>query len=270
MAKFFREKKRGKMINNKIKGSAAIAASILMLAGAGLLTSTASWSDDTAGDADGNTAATTSTLDTQEKCTWYVTGIPTQVALLVNEASDDNGTNGKYDGTTLALTKTLDSSLTAYTSGNSGAGSADGNTECTFYNSKTGISISNSISTYSVAASVGAVEESGMGFNLSSSNALSINYSEGTCWSDADADEATSGWTIGSASLYGAGNNTASVLSLSFANTQQVNSLTTSERCSAGATYSMNVPSGKEPASPGSDYVFTGPTVTFGVTLPTS
>jgi len=258
------------MINNKIKGSAAIAASILMLAGAGLLTSTASWSDDTALDSDGNTAATTSTLDTQEKCTWFVTGIPTQVALLVNEASENDGTNGKYDGTTLALTKTLDSSLTAYTSGNSGTGNAEANTECTFYNSKTGISISNSISSYSVTAAVGAVVEDGMGFNLSSENALSINYTEGTCWSNADADEESSGWTIGSASLYGVGHNTASVLSLSFANTQQVNSLTTSERCSAGATYSMNVPSGKEPASPGSDYVFTGPTVTFGVTLPTS
>lgn len=256
------------MIGSKIKGVLALSSSALLLLGISILTPTASWSDDAAEGLDGTTTSTSSTLDTQEKCTWYVTGIPGSVALDVAEGS---GTNGKYDGTTLNLTKTLGSNLTAYTSGNGGTGTADANSECTFYNSKTGISITNSISSYSVSAAVeGGSSEAGMGYNLASDNPLSITYSEGTCWSAGDSDEVTSGWTIGNASLYGAGNNTATVMSLAFASTAQVNSTSSSERCSSGAVYAMKVPANKEPAAPGSNYIFTGPTVTFGITLPTA
>ena len=257
------------MIGSKIKGVLALSSSALLLLGISILTPTASWSDDAAGDQDGATTNTSSTLDTQEKCTWYVTGIPGSVALDVAEGS---GTNGKYDGTTLDLTKTLDSNLTAYTSGNGGTGTADANSECTFYNSKTGISITNSISTYSVAGKAEGAEssEDGMSYDLASDNPLSITYSEGTCWSAANSDEESSGWTIANASLYGVGHNSATVMSLAFSSTAQVNSTTSSERCSSGAVYAMKVPANREPASPGSNYVFTGPTVTFGITLPNS
>lgn len=113
-------------------------------------------------------------------------------------------------------------------------------------------------------------DEAGMGFDLGSENALRINYTEGTCWTNANADEETSGWTKGNASLYGVGNNSASVLSLAYSSTQQVNTASTSERCTLSGIYSVTVPSGKQPSFPGSNYVFSGPTISTDIELPNS
>ena len=224
-------------------------------------------SADPAADVDGDTSETTSTLDTQEQCTWFVTGVPGTVVMVI----DPDETITKYDGTDMDLENETEDNLTAYTSGNEGAGTADANTECTFYNAKTGIQISKSISSYAFTATKdGALAaEPGMGFSLSNLNALEINYTEGTCWTDNDADEETSGWTTGNASLYGVGNNSAGVLSLAFASTQQVNTESASERCTLSGSYSVTVPAGKQPSFPGSNYVFSGPTISTDIELPT-
>jgi hypothetical protein len=247
-------------------GFLEFAVGLLVISLSGVFLSGFASADDTAGDADGSSSATTSTLSTQEQCTWYVTGVPASVTMVI--ASSETIT--KYDGTDMDLESESADALTAYTSGNLGEGSASSNTECTFYNEKTGISISKSISGYSFTAATGGSAEAGMGFTLSSSNALDITYTEGVCWTAADADEETSGWTVGNASLYDADNNTDVVLTLPYASTQQVNSTTVSERCTLSGVYTVTVPSGKQPASPGSNYVFTGPTISTDITLPNS
>lgn len=252
---------------DKSRGIISILAGLLLLIGAAAVTAGASYSDDTAGSQDGDTSATTSTVDSQEKCTWFLTGIQASISLDVLSG----GTGGKYDGTEMTLQKTTDSDLTVYTSGNVGEGNADGNTECTFYNGKTGISVANSISSYDVTAvdTVGA--DAAMDYSLSSSNPLKVTYSETTCWNNDDSDGAND-WTVnGSAiSMYEAGHSSGNIMSLAYADTLQVNTTTNSERCSASATYELKVPANKEPTRPGNDITFTGPSVSFDVTLPNS
>ncbi|MFM9141645.1 MAG: hypothetical protein ACKOOK_02135, partial [Actinomycetota bacterium] len=132
----------------KSQGIVSILAGLLLLIGATAFTAGASFStpsgDGTASSQNGSDSETTSTVDSQEKCTWFLTGIQASISLDVT----GGGTGGKYDGTELTLGKAADAALTVYTSGNQGGGTAEANTECTFYNGKTGISVSNSISSY--------------------------------------------------------------------------------------------------------------------------
>lgn len=254
-----------KRSGGKSRGLAQMLIGILAISVSGFLLGSASLAAEVE-DGDTNNSSTSSTLDTQEKCTWFVEGIPESVALEI--ASSESIT--KYDGTELDLESESPEELTAYTSGNLGTGTASANTECTFYSQKTGIAISKSVSTYAFTAAVGGSNEAGMGFTLSSSNSLDITFTEGTCWTDANSDEETSGWTVGNASLYDAENNSSGVLSLGYADVQMVNTNERSERCTSSGVYSVSVPAGKTPAAPGSNYVFTGPTVSTNITLPSS
>lgn len=251
----------------KSQGIVSILAGLLLLIGATAFTAGASFSDDTAGDQNGAESATTSIVDSQEKCTWYLTGIQASISLDVTAG----GTGGKYDGTEMTLSKSTDDDLTVYTSGNQGAGNADANTECTFYNQKTGISVSNSISAYNVTAADTEGADAAMNYNLSSSNPLKVTYTETTCWNNGDADGANV-WSVNGTAIdmYGEGNNSGSVMSLAYGDTLQVNSTTASERCSASSIYELKVPAGLEPTRPGNDITFTGPSVSFDVTLPSS
>ena len=255
-----------KLSKEKSQGVLSIFAGLLLLVGASALSAGISYSDDAASLADGDTSATTSVVDSQEKCTWFLTGIQASISLDVLSG----GTGGKYDGTEMVLEKAADSPLTVYTSGNVGAGSADANSECTFYNGKTGVSVTNSIATYAVTAADTVGPDAAMGYSLSVTNPLTVTYTETTCWNAGNADQAENSWTNNEAAInmYGEGNNSGSVMSLSFANTVQVNTETVSERCSATSVYTLKVPAGKEPTNPGNDITFTGPSVVFDVTLP--
>ena len=70
--------------------------------------------------------------------------------------------------------------------------------------------------------------------------------------------------------MYAAGHNSGNVMSLAVGNTLQVNTTTTSERCSASSAYELKVPANLEPTHPGNDITFTGPSVSFDVSLPNS
>ena len=90
-----------KFLKNKSEGFLSILAGFLLLMGAAAFSATASFSDETAGNQDGASSATTSIVDSQEKCTWYLTGIQGSISLDVT----DGGTSGKYDGTEMTLGK---------------------------------------------------------------------------------------------------------------------------------------------------------------------
>lgn len=250
----------------RLKSAAALLASFALLAASAALTATASSSNE-AGGQNNSSTSTTSVVDSQEQCTWFLTGIQNSLTLEVASG----GTSGKYDGTEMVLQKASPADITAYTSGNLAAGTADANTECTFYNSKTGITIGNSIEAYAVTAENTVAADEAMGYNLSVSNPLKVTYTEGTCWNNGDTDQAENDWTVASSAInmYAAGTNSGDVMSLSYANTQQVNSTSASERCSASYVVELKIPANLEPDRPGDDHTFTGPSLKYSVTLPT-
>jgi len=260
--------RNSKLYKEKSQGVLSIIAGLLLLVGASALSAGVSYSDTTAADSDGGDSATTSTVDSQEKCTWYLTGIQDSISLDVLSG----GTAGKYDGTEMTLEKAAATDLTVYTSGNQGTGTADANSECTFYNAKTGVSVSNSIAAYAVTAvdTVGA--DNNMNYDLSVTNPLKVTYTETTCWNNDTADQPINAWTTNGSpiNMYAAGNASGSVMSLAFDDTLQVNTTSLSERCSASSVYQLKIPAGKEPSRPGNDITFTGPSVVFDVTLPNS
>jgi hypothetical protein len=260
--------RNSKLYKEKSQGVLSIIAGLLLLVGASALSAGVSYSDDTAGDSDGDASATTSTVDSQEKCTWYLTGIQASISLDVLSG----GTADKYDGTEMTLEKAADTDLTVYTSGNQGTGNADANSECTFYNAKTGVSVSNSIATYAVTAADTVGADANMNYSLSVSNPLRVTYMETTCWNNDTADQLTNAWTTNASAIdmYSAGNDSGSVMSLAFGDTLQVNDTSHSERCSASSVYQLKIPANKEPTRPGDNITFTGPSVVFDVTLPNS
>jgi hypothetical protein len=256
--------RNSKLYKEKSQGVLSIIAGLLLLVGASALSAGVSYSDETAADSDGGASATTSLVDSQEKCTWYLTGIQASISLDVLSG----GTGGKYDGTEMVLEKAVDT-LTVYTSGNQGTGTADANSECTFYNGKTGVSVSNSIDTYTVTAADTVGPDTNMNYSLSALNPLKVTYTETTCWDNGNADAEENAWTNNASAIdmYSALNASGSVMVLALADTLQVNSASFSDRCSASSVYQLKIPAGKEPTRPGNDITFTGPSVVFDVTL---
>ena len=257
--------RNSKLYKEKSQGVLSIIAGLLLLVGASALSAGVSYSDQTAEDSNADASATTSTVDSQEKCTWYLTGIQASISLDVLSG----GTGDKYDGTEMVLEKAADT-ITVYTSGNQGTGTADANSECTFYNGKTGVSVSNSIGSYAVTAVDSMGADAQMNYDLSISNPLSVTYTETTCWNDATVDQPVNEWdnNIGAINMYGAGFAAGKVMELVLADTLQVNGADVSERCSMSSIYQLKIPAGKEPTRPGNNIIFTGPSVVFDVTLP--
>jgi len=260
--------RNSKLYKEKSQGVLSIIAGLLLLVGASALSAGVSYSDETAAESDSDASATTSTVDSQEKCTWYLTGIQASISLDVLSG----GTGGKYDGTEMVLEKGADSDLTVYTSGNQGTGSASANSECTFYNGKTGVSVSNSIDTYTVTAVDTLGADTNMNYSLSVTNPLKVTYTETTCWNNGNTDALENAWTNNASAInmYSAENASGSVMVLALVDTLQVNDESVSERCSASSVYQLKIPAGKEPTRPGDNITFTGPSVVFDVTLPNS
>ena len=258
--------RNSKLYKEKSQGVLSIIAGLLLLVGASALSAGVSYSDDTAAESDSDASATTSTVDSQEKCTWYLTGIQASISLDVLSGGTDN----KYDGTEMTLEKAADTDLTVYTSGNQGTGTADANSECTFYNAKTGVSVSNSIATYAVTAEDTMGADTNMNYSLSALNPLKVTYTKTTCWNNGTADAPENAWTNNASAIdmYSESNTSGSVMSLALADTLQVNGTSHSERCSASSVYQLKIPADKEPTRPGDNITFTGPSVVFDVTLP--
>jgi hypothetical protein len=259
--------RNSKLYKEKSQGVLSIIAGLLLLVGASALSAGVSYSsDETAADSNTDSSATTSTVDSQEKCTWYLTGIQASISLEVLSG----GTGDKYDGTEMVLEKAADSDLTVYTSGNQATGTADANSECTFYNGKTGVSVSNSIGSYAVTAVDSLGADAQMNYSLSVSNPLKVTYMETTCWNNGTADAPVNAWTNNASAIemYSALNATGSVMTLAPEDTLQVNDADVSERCSMSSIYQLKIPAGKEPTRPGDNITFTGPSVVFDVTLP--
>jgi hypothetical protein len=64
------------------KGFLEIAIGLLAICLSGVFFGGFASADDAAGDVDGSISTTTSELDTQEQCTWFVTGVPATVVMI--------------------------------------------------------------------------------------------------------------------------------------------------------------------------------------------
>jgi hypothetical protein len=228
--------------------------------------------DEQAG-ADSSSAAVTSTVATEELCTWYLLGAPSSLAL--SAGVDGDGDPVEYEGTALSLSAQLihadSASLTAYASGNETGDNLwadDGFSECTFYGEVTRPIVTVELDGIDFTAAVAAGEtdagaaDSAVSFSATAQSELTFDFetrgSTCTSWTVADINvvsEATKqGVPMKVASLDDVGN--------------PVNVASDAKRCSRESTISTTVPASLTPTYPGQDYVWTGPTVTY--TLRTS
>jgi hypothetical protein len=228
---------------------------------------------DAQSDGDTDNQAASASVATEELCTWFITNMPANATMAPAAAGTGNNSAGEdeYDGTTFDMVKTEGSDMQVYTSGNLGTGSAAANTECTFYSTKKGFKLTHTVSgtTFTATYGVSSTADAAMNFDFDSTLPLTIDGTENVCFTAADADEETSGWTLSDSSMTtGASSN--DFLLLPHANTAMVNTTESSDRCDVGIEFRVTVPGGMTPSAPGETYTWSGPNIINTVTLPTS
>ena len=217
-----------------------------------------------------DTEATTSgSAVTKEKCTWFLTGVPTEVAM-ETDGSD-------YEGAALEMTANA-GTLAAFVSGNLGTGTIDAHSACTWYGSTNvrGIDVKMATSADGFTSSEpDDASDTSLSFDPSGDLPFAIAFddAETLCRTPGDDGNGSEQWTVTDLSIVNAtGTSATSVMAQPFANSTGI-PLDTAEKndaCSSAMTWSVSIPGQKEPDAPGATYSFTGPTVTTSVALPSS
>lgn len=223
--------------------------------------------------ADSSSATVTSTVTTEELCTWYLLGAPSSLAL--EAGTDGNGNDLEYEGVALSLSAELvhadSASLTAYSSGNESGDNLWGDdeySECTFYGEATRPIVTVELADIEfTAATSGTADpanqaDTAVSFSAAATSQLNFDFttrgSTCTTWTLDDisvtSDATKQGVPMKITSLNDVGN--------------PVNQASDAKRCSRDSTISVTVPANLTPTYPGQEYVWTGPTVTY--TLRTS
>lgn len=256
----------------RIVGSASILVSLGALALSGMTQVAAQ------DDPGGGTAATTAAVDTKELCIWFVGGIPGSVAL----RPVDGGTV-QYDGTALSLTSGDDpatadvteglSDVEIYVSGSDpeelGAGTIDAHRDCTFYGSAEGIAFQAALAAGGfTAASDDEGDDNNMDFTQDTDLPLAYSVEDEGCRSGETGDGNL--WAVdGLSATNGSGIVATDIAKLTQANTYPQQSDTDGENsaCTVSQVVTVSVPADLTPAYPGTDYTFTGPTLTFSFVI---
>ncbi len=209
--------------------------------------------------ASAETAATSSSVVTEELCTWYMLGAPSSITL----APASEGT--EYEGDAIevsdAFTASANKDLNVYSSGPSGSASRTTYANCTFYGAPTRPTVTMSIGDAdftATAASGGA--DAPMDFAASDGNELDVDQSSSCVakWTTADLALKTSALSGNLITIPTIGN---------------VDSRVTgdgNDRCSADFTVKINIPAGKTPTYPGQTYSWSGPSFTTALTTSNS
>lgn len=204
-------------------------------------------------------ASTSSSVVTEELCTWYMLGAPSSITL----APASEGT--EYEGDAIEVSDTFDSiggeDLNVYSSGNVTSGSRSTYGNCTFYSAPTRPTVTMSIASdsFTASAATGGADSS-MNFVASTGNELDVDQSS-SC---------AAKWTATDLALK------SSALSgdlITISTIGDVDSRVTgtgNDRCSADFTVKINIPAGKTPTYPGQTYSWSGPTFTTALTTSNS
>lgn len=237
--------------------------------------------DDSQNNNDTDSQTASASVATEEVCTWYIANMPANATMTAVAPGSGNNAAGEdeYDGTTFDMAKVESSDMQVYTSGNLGLGSATANTECTFYAAKKGIKITHTLSGvafnasyYNDGSSGPTTADTAMNFSLSSGLPFTVDGTKTTCFTAADTDEESDGWTQADSSLYATSStgSTNEFLSLPYASTAAVNTTSSSDRCDTSITFKVTVPGDMTPTQAGKTYTWAGPNLVNTITLPTS
>ena len=210
----------------------------------------------------GGSSNSSSTIGTQEECTWFLEGVPSTVTL--------EGPAGEvYEGDDFTVTATDPASLgtkaALYVSGNLGTGTFGANTKCTWYDDALIEGIAIDLTTPAGADTVTSSPDSSLDFAFDSSNPYTLDQNQEEC-----VTAKVGGiWSTNDQTLYdGALNSSLFKILSTDVSKKHVASSANADRCQLTITYSLTIPGNMKPTLPGTDYSFTIPTVTWGVTVP--
>lgn len=210
------------------------------------------------------TATTTSTVVTEEECTWYMLGAPADFVMLPGwEGGVPDSERIEYTGQALQLSATLASNLNVYSSGNVNKGTATTNSECTFYGNVVRPVVTMSVADTVFDATYGAEIDEDLGFTADAADdTFAITLTP-------DAQCAADNWSVASPGFYTSTTSVLSVIAMQIPLLLDVTSpvaTNSGDRCVTTAmTASVTIPAagvGVKPESPGATYTWTGPTVT--------
>ena len=233
-------------LNRKLVAMGLLASSGVLVGLSVLGTAQADWTTPPGDEEQG----TTSEVATNLWCTWVVNGNDSAIALAPTvEGAEYEGEEFALEGAALDQ----EALVAGYVEGSSPtiADRIDGDDEydCSWYNNEKGLSLVVTADGGAfTSARTGSPGDNSMGWLLSESG-LAITY-------DANPPDACAGWVLSDDSTVEADDDSTEVARINFSA-----DMSTTEDCSWDTTYSVSIPAGKEPASPGSAYTFTGPTL---------
>lgn len=202
-----------------------------------------------------NAATVSSTVATVDNCKWVMANIPGAIAMTSDGSAKFNGdaltVSADLSGPTLGLSGSTSTVAT----------SAESSTECSFYNRVLNASLSATLDTVAFVASYekadGTTEsDTAMNFSLGSDVPLVITP-------DISACTVPSGWTSSTINF-----TTASLEELiAFSSNTDEYAAGAAPRCDPPGTIEVQIPQRTSvPVGAGSEYSFTGPTITFSST----
>lgn len=201
-----------------------------------------------------NAAGVSSTVATVDNCKWVMANIPGEILMT-------SADNAKFNGDALDVSADL-AGPTLGLSGSTStvAGGAD-NTECSFYNSVLNASLSANLDNIAFAATFlnsenVATPDNAMGFNLSIDAPLAITP-------NIDACTVPAGWTKANVSFSTSGLQQL----IEFTSDTGDYAAGAAPRCDPPGTITLTIPQRNTvPQGAGSQYSFSGPTITFSST----
>ena len=203
---------------------------------------------------DDESQGTTSEVATNLWCTWIVNGNDAAIAL------EPTVEGAEYEGEEFDLegaASDQEALVAGYVSGSNPtiADRTDGTDEydCSWYNNEKGLELTVTSSGGAFTSDTDAEgSDNSMGWLLSESG-ISILYTP-------NPGDACAGWTLESDSVVNGDNVSTVVAQMPYSAT-----MSTTEDCSWDTSYAVSIPANKEPASPGTAYTFTGPTLVSSV-----
>lgn len=214
--------------------------------------------------ASAQTAATNSSVVTEELCTWYMLGAPSSITLAPASAGTE------YEGDAIEVSDAFTSSdnedLNVYSSGNVTAGSRTTYGNCTFYSAPTRPTVTMSIgdADFTATASEGGVDL-GMDFTASTGNELNVDQT-----SSCDLKWARTDLALKTMALSGDVMTIATLGDVDSRVSSPVGDTAGNDRCSANFTVKINIPAGNTPRYPGQTYSWSGPSFTTALTTSNS